>query len=58
MDMHDIAKITAETISEIFSYKMGFLCFDENGMPEKSFVQQISKEKQIYREIDDVLQVK
>lgn len=58
MDMHDIAKITAETISEIFSYKIGFLCFDENGMPEKSFVQQISKEKQIYREIDDVLQIK
>ncbi|WP_244971275.1 sensor histidine kinase [Vallitalea guaymasensis] len=58
IDMHDIAKITAEAISEIFSYKIGFLCFDENGVPEKSFVQQISKDKQIYREVDDVMQIK
>lgn len=59
MDIHDIAKITIESISEIFSYnKIGFLCFDENGIPQKSFVQQISKGKQIYREVDDVLQIK
>lgn len=58
IDMHDIAKITAETISEIVSYKIGFLCFDENGVPEKSFVQQVSKEKYIYREIDDIKQIK
>jgi len=57
-DIHDIAEITAQTISELISYKIGCLCFDENGIPEKSFVQQISKDKKIYREVDDIMQIK
>lgn len=57
-DIHDIAEIAAKTISELISYKIGCLCFDENGVPEKSFVQQVSEDKKIYREVDDVMQIK
>jgi two-component system sensor histidine kinase KdpD len=34
------------------------LCFDEEGIPERSFIQQVNDEKQIYREVDDVMHIK
>lgn len=57
-DIHDIASIATRTISELILCRVGCLCFDEDGMPEKSFVQQMSDEKQIYREVDDIMQLK
>lgn len=57
-DMHEIAKIATSIISDIIMCKVGCLCFDENGMPESSFVQQIDMNQQIYREVDDVMQIK
>jgi two-component system sensor histidine kinase KdpD len=52
-DIHDIASIAVRTISDVVCEKIACLCFDEKGMPEKTFIQQISKEKQIRREVDD-----
>lgn len=57
-DIHDIAKVSTQTISELLSYGIGFLCFDDFGYPEKSFFQQVSSEKQIYREVGNALQIK
>ncbi|MDD3415534.1 MAG: DUF4118 domain-containing protein [Lachnospiraceae bacterium] len=57
-DIHDIASIATQTISEIFVCRVGCLCFDEEGIPEKSFIQQVNDEKQIYREVDDVMHIK
>ena len=52
-DIHDIAAIAVSAISEVICEKTGCLCFDENGMPEKTFIQQVSKGKQIRREAAD-----
>lgn len=57
-EMNDIASIAVGTISELISYKIGCLCFDENGMPERVFIQKINSDKQIYREVDDVNKIK
>lgn len=53
VDIHDIAGIATGTISEMLNSKAGCLCFDENGIPEQTFIQQVSPEKQIRREITD-----
>jgi len=53
VDIHDIAGIATGTISEMLNSNAGCLCFDENGMPERTFIQQVSPEKQIRREIPD-----
>ncbi len=52
-DIHDIAGIAVSAISGVTCGQAGCLCFDEKGMPEKTFVQQISPEKQIQRILDD-----
>jgi two-component system sensor histidine kinase KdpD len=52
-DIHDIAGITTNAISKMLNSNAGCLCFDENGIPEPAFIQQISAEKQIRREIPD-----
>lgn len=52
-DIQDIAAIAVRAISDVICEKTGCLCFDEKGMPEKTFIQQVSKEKQIRREVDD-----
>lgn len=57
-NIHDIASIATQNISEIISCKVGCLCFDDEGIPEKSFIQQVSNEKQIYREVEDVMHIK
>lgn len=50
-DVHDIAGIAASTVSTMLDSPVGCLCFDENGLPEKTFLQQVSPEKQIQREM-------
>jgi len=38
-DMHDIAGIAAGIIGDVMDCDAACLCFDENGMPEKTYVQ-------------------
>ncbi|MFT4106779.1 MAG: ATP-binding protein [Lacrimispora sp.] len=52
-DIHDIAGIAVSAISGVTCGQAGCLCFDEKGMPEKTFVQQITPEKQIQRSLDN-----
>ena len=53
-DMHDIASIAAFAIGECFSCNSACLCFNENNMPENSYIQQISGGKQVRREVPDI----
>lgn len=53
-DVHDIASIAVTAISNCFACDAACLCFDENGMPEHTFIQKISKENQATREIADI----
>lgn len=50
-DIHAIAKIATETISNRISFNVGCLCFDENGVPENSFIEQRDPKNQVYREV-------
>lgn len=52
-DIHDIAGIATDEISKVICEKAACLCFDEKGIPEKSFIQQGSDQKQIWREVAD-----
>lgn len=54
--IHDIASIATKAVSLCFSCKAACLCYDESGLPEQSFIQQASDEKQIRRNIGDVLE--
>jgi len=57
-DIYDIAGITTDTISSIMNCRAGFLCFDESGQPEQSFIQQQSEGKQVWRKVDDTADLK
>jgi two-component system sensor histidine kinase KdpD len=57
-DVHDIAGIAVGIISNIMDCNAACLCFDENELPEKTFVQQISPEKQIYRDTENAEEIK
>lgn len=48
IDIHDIGKIAAGTVSSIICKQSGCLCFDEKGFPEKMYIKQINSEKQIW----------
>jgi two-component system sensor histidine kinase KdpD len=57
-EMHTIASIVAKTLSDYLCAKVGIVCFDENGVPEHTFIQQITPDMQLRREIDDVVRLK
>lgn len=57
-DFHEIACVAVSSISECFRCRAGCLCFDEYGMPEPAFVQQLSPKKQIMRELESRLDMK
>jgi len=57
-EMHTIASIVIKTLSDYLLTKVGMACFDENGIPEHTFIQQTSTDVQTRREIDDVEQLK
>lgn len=57
-DIHDIACIAARIISNVMYCKAACLCFDENEYPEKTYIQQISADKQIRRDILDTDEIK
>lgn len=57
-NIYDIANIAVNNISYCFSCKAACVCFDEKGIPDHNFIQEVSKDKQIRREIDDVQEFK
>lgn len=52
-DISDIAGISVDAISVIMDCRAALLCFDENGTPEHSFIQQQSNGLQIRRKTED-----
>lgn len=52
-DTSEIAGITVKTISNILDCRAACLCFDENGRPEQSFIQQKNPGEQIRRKTAD-----
>lgn len=50
--MVDIANITVNVISRYMNCFAACLCFDENGMPERSYVQQKSETEQVHRKTE------
>lgn len=57
-NMKDIAGIATRIISTVIGCNAACLCFDENGIPEKTFVQQISPEKQMIRDTENAEEIK
>ncbi|MBE6904802.1 MAG: DUF4118 domain-containing protein [Ruminococcaceae bacterium] len=57
-DISDIASITIRTISDIMDCRAACLCFDENGYPEQSFIQQRNANEQVRRNVDDSAAIK
>lgn len=57
-DISEIAGITVKTVSENMNCGAAFLCFDENGNPEHSFIQQKEDGEQIRRNIEDGTDIK
>jgi two-component system sensor histidine kinase KdpD len=57
-NMHDIAGIATKIISNVINCNAACLCFDENELPEKTYVQQISSEEQIYRDTENTEEIK
>lgn len=52
-DIHDIAVLATRAMSDMLNSNVGCLCFDENGNPKQTFIQQISPQKRICREMPD-----
>lgn len=51
--METIASLSVQTISEILRCNAAILCFQKNGSPESSYVQQHGNDGQVHREISD-----
>lgn len=51
--INSIASITVSSISTIMECKAACLCFDEKGMPERTFIQQKNEHEQIRRSVKD-----
>ncbi|MGN1025216.1 MAG: DUF4118 domain-containing protein [Faecousia sp.] len=49
----DIARITVQTISATMVCQAAFLCFDEQGQPERTFIQQKTESEQVRRSVSD-----
>lgn len=58
MDIHDIVGIAVGIISNVMNCNAACLCFDENELPERTFVQQTSPEKQIHRNTENIEDIK
>ncbi len=50
-DMETIASLSVKTVSEILQCHAACLCFQKNGLPENSFVQQLEGTTQVHREV-------
>ena len=51
--MEDIARIAVQTISGTMACHAACLCFDEQGQPERTFIQQKSETEQVRRIVSD-----
>ena len=56
--IHDIAGVAASAISECFHCNAACLCFNEDNMPENTFVQQVPGGEQVRREVPDIDEMK
>ncbi len=54
----DIAGITTNAISTIMNCRAACLCFDENGQPEQSFIQQQGEKNQVRRHVENPADLK
>ncbi len=52
-DMEAIASLSVQTVSEILRCNAACLCFQRNGSPESSYVQQRGSGGQVHRETED-----
>lgn len=57
-DIDDISMIMIKAISDIIDTHAGCLCFDENGEPESTFIQQTDNNLQIRRNVLDRVEIK
>ena len=51
--VEDIARIAVQTISSTMDCKAACLCFDEQGQPERTFIQQKTETEQVRRSVSD-----
>ena len=51
--VEDIAQIAVQTISDTMDCKAACLCFDEQGQPERTFIQQKTQTEQVRRSVSD-----
>lgn len=57
-NIHDIVGFAVGEISACFECHAACLCFGEDGIPEKFFIQQLSGKRQVRREVENVEEVK
>ena len=57
-DIADIAGIASTTISNCFECRAACLCFDENGIPEQTYIQQASTKKLVRRKTQNANDIK
>jgi two-component system sensor histidine kinase KdpD len=57
-DIHAIANISTGVISDVFKCNVACLCFDNDGIPEHTFVQQLFCNMQTTRSVDNVMEIK
>ncbi|GAB6107843.1 sensor histidine kinase [Fusibacter bizertensis] len=53
-DIHVIASIVADALTDCFSTKGAILCFDEDGNPENTYIQRNSAGEQVRRKVEEV----
>jgi two-component system sensor histidine kinase KdpD len=58
VDVHQIASVSIELISQALNTQAACLCFDEKGVPEHYFLQEGSNGEKIYREVVDPIDIK
>jgi len=56
--IHDIASVAAGAISEVLGCRATVMCFDENGKPEDSFIQQSNNHTQNLRQASEAEEIK
>ena len=56
--IHDIASIAVLAISECFLCNASCLCFDEDNIPENTFIQKMLGGEQVWREVEDIDEIK
>jgi two-component system sensor histidine kinase KdpD len=58
VDIHQIATVVIEMISNALNTQAACLCFDEKGIPEHYFLQQGNHGEKLYKEVDSPSEIK